>query len=35
MRLYRPGTGDYTSERHKWLDGMTVADVARELNSEG
>ncbi len=34
LRLYRPGTGDYTAERHKWLAGITVADIARELNSE-
>jgi hypothetical protein len=35
LRIYRPGTGDYTAERHKWLAGITVADITRELDSEG
>jgi len=35
LRLYRPGTGDYTAERHKWLAGITAAEIARDLNSEG
>jgi hypothetical protein len=32
LRIYRSGKGDYTAERHQWLDGLTVADIARELN---
>ncbi|MBB5058399.1 hypothetical protein HDF16_003113 [Granulicella aggregans] len=35
LRVYRSGKGDYTADRHKWLGGITVADIARELNSEG
>jgi len=33
LRLYRPGTGDYTADRHKWLAGITVGDIAREIGS--
>jgi hypothetical protein len=35
LRVYRSGKGDYTADRQKWLGGITVADIARELNSEG
>jgi hypothetical protein len=35
LRVYRSGKGDYTADRNKWLGGITVADIARELNSEG
>ncbi len=31
LRVYRSGKGDYTADRHKWLAGITVADIAREL----
>jgi len=31
LRLYRTSTVDYTKERHKWLDGVTVDDIAKEL----
>jgi len=31
LRIYRSGTGDYTAERHQWLSGLTVDDIAREL----
>ena len=33
LRVYRSGKGDYTADRHKWLAGITVADIAREVNS--
>ena len=32
LRLYRSGTGDYTADRHTWLAGVTVADLATHLN---
>jgi len=31
LRIYRPGTGDYTRDRHQWLDGLTLEDIEREL----
>jgi len=31
LRLYRTSTGDYTRERHKWLNGITVDDIVKEL----
>jgi hypothetical protein len=31
LRLYRASTVDYTKERHKWLDGITVDDIVKEL----
>ncbi len=29
MKL-RMGSGDYTRDRHQWLDGITVDDIAKE-----
>jgi hypothetical protein len=29
--VYRAGTGDYTRDRHRWLDGATVEDVMAEV----
>jgi hypothetical protein len=31
LRLYRSGTGDYTRDRHRWLDGATIQDVMAEV----
>ena len=33
LMLYRPGTGDYTRDRHQWLNGLTLDDIARDLAS--
>ncbi len=33
LRVYRPGTGDYTQDRHKWLGGMTVDRIAKEIKA--
>jgi len=30
LRLYRSGPGDYTQDRHRWLGGMTIADIVAE-----
>lgn len=30
LRTYRSGSGDYTRERHKWLNGITVDEILRE-----
>ena len=31
LRSCRPGSGDYTEDRHQWQDGMTVEDVLAQL----
>ena len=27
LRVYRAGIGDYTRDRHQWLNGLTVQDA--------
>jgi hypothetical protein len=31
MRQFDSGYGDYTKERHKWLDGLTIEDISHEI----
>ena len=31
LRVYRAGTGDYTRDRHQWLEGLTVQELAQEF----
>jgi hypothetical protein len=31
LRVYRAGTGDYTRDRHQWLEGLTVQELAKEF----
>ena len=31
LQQFEPGRGDYTKERHQWLDGITMEDALREL----
>jgi hypothetical protein len=31
LRVYRAGTGDYTRDRHQWLEGITVQELAQEF----
>lgn len=31
LRVYRSGSGDYTRDRHKWLDGVTLEELTAEL----
>ena len=31
LRVYRAGSGDYTRDRHRWLDGATVQDIMTEI----
>jgi hypothetical protein len=31
MRQFDSGYGDYTKERHNWLDGLTVEDISNEI----
>jgi hypothetical protein len=30
LRTYRAGSGDYTRDRHQWLDGLTVEQALRD-----
>jgi hypothetical protein len=31
MRQFDSGYGDYTKERHNWLDNLTTEDIADEI----
>ena len=31
LRVYRAGSADYTRDRHQWLQGMSVRDLANEF----
>jgi hypothetical protein len=31
LRLFCSGRGDYTADRHKWLSGITLEEIEREL----
>ena len=31
LRLYRSGSGDYTRERHRWLEGATIQEIMAEV----
>jgi len=31
LRLYRSGTGDYTRDRHRWLEGTTIQEIMAEV----
>lgn len=31
LRLYRSGSGDYTRERHRWLDGTSIPEIVAEV----
>jgi len=31
LRTYRTGTGDYTRDRHKWLDGLTMDEILKDI----
>jgi hypothetical protein len=31
LRIYRPGSGDYTRDRHKWQQGITVQQIAEDI----
>lgn len=32
LRLYRAGTGDYTRDRHHWLEGATIDEIMTAVN---
>jgi hypothetical protein len=31
LRLYRSGDGDYTRDRHLWLEGATLQEIMTEI----
>ncbi|MDR2097076.1 MAG: hypothetical protein LBP37_00980 [Spirochaetaceae bacterium] len=31
LRQFDSGYGDYTKERYKWLDGLTIEDISAEI----
>ena len=31
LRVYRAGNGDYTRDRHRWLEGATVDEIMAEV----
>ena len=34
MRQFDSGCGDYAKERHAWLDGLTIEDIASEIKNK-
>ena len=32
LRLYRSGSGDYTRDRHRWLEGATIQEIVAGLD---
>ncbi len=33
LRVYRAGSGDYTQDRHQWLDGLSVEDALKDVSA--
>jgi hypothetical protein len=31
MKQFDSGYGDYTKERHNWLDGLTIEDISNSI----
>jgi hypothetical protein len=31
LQLFETGYGDYTAERHRWLDNQTVDEIAKRI----
>ena len=31
LRVYRSGSGDYTRDRHRWLEGATIQEIMAEV----
>ena len=31
LRVYRAGSGDYTRDRHGWLEGATIQEIMAEV----
>ncbi len=35
LRVYRAGSGDYTRDRHRWLEGATIQEIMAEVERTG
>lgn len=35
LRVYRAGTGDYTRDRRRWLEGVTIQEIMAEVERQG
>jgi hypothetical protein len=35
LRVYRAGSGDYTRDRHRWLEGATIQEIMAEVEGRG
>lgn len=35
LQQFELGTGDYSKDRHAWLDGLTVDDIVRDAKKLG
>jgi hypothetical protein len=35
LRIYRAGNGDYTRDRHLWLEKATIQDIMAEVEQAG
>jgi hypothetical protein len=33
LRQFDSGYGDYTKERHKWLDGLTIEEISNGIKN--
>lgn len=31
LQLFQPGSGDYTRNRHEWLDELSLDDILRDI----
>lgn len=34
VQMLRPGSGDYTAERHAWLDGLSIDDIVKGIERQ-
>lgn len=34
LRMLTPGEGNYTQDRHVWLDGLTAAEIGAEIQEQ-
>jgi hypothetical protein len=35
LRVYRAGSGDYTRDRHRWLEGASIEEIMAEVEQGG
>jgi hypothetical protein len=35
LRLYRSGSGEYTRDRHRWLEGATIQEIMADVERPG